>query len=104
MKKFTQINITREKYMITCDYPDCFNKATHILADRYHDPIHPQQVFCEDHAFDEDDSGNEREECRLCSENEYDVEDDKGETIQLRLTPTYPSGTLDAKGYCNQHP
>ncbi|PPK76481.1 hypothetical protein B0F87_10388 [Methylobacter tundripaludum] len=86
--------------MISCTYPGCCNEATHILVDYSNEAIEPHEVFCDEHAFED-----EREQC-CCYPDAWHfyVEDDDGETIELRLELTYSVGTLDSKRCCRHHP
>ena len=75
---------------LVCDY--CDEKAKFVLVDYRHEIIQPMQLFCRDHAFDD-----QREECPCCDDYWIDVEG-------TELLPTYQPGSLDSSGCCNEHP
>lgn len=84
--------------MAECSHPNCYREATHILVNFYREIVGNGQLYCQDHAF-EDDRGM----CSICDTYEYNVEledDETGETIYLR--PAY--NKLDIDGYCSEHP
>lgn len=70
----------------------CSKKARYILVDYHHNVIGDGELYCADHALDD-----EREKCPCC---DYYTIDFYGESF----LPTYPEGTLDNDGCCSEHP
>ena len=89
---------------IKCIHPNCYNEVTHILVDYNHEIIVPRQLFCDEHALEDNCSDKGREECPCCDDYNFIVEDNDGKTVELSLTPIYPRGTLDYVGCCYDHP
>lgn len=95
--------------MLECRH--CPEKAEYVLVNYYHtiimepDEAHTPCIFCEEHAFDQDQG---REICSICENfeirSEVEILTEDGEEKLYGLKRIYPRGETDDENCCSDHP